>query len=96
MKDDSGVTPFPASSKGASRRLEAPPADQPRPLPGQLEVIITHLQMLTRPLPSTHSHRGEKLALMRAEGGAAGYVDIVARLLRATFAHDGQDEEHER
>ena len=26
---------------------------------------------------------------LRADGGAAGYVDIVARLLRATFGGDG-------
>lgn len=29
------------------------------------------------------------VAAMQAEGGAAGYVDIVARLLKATFAADG-------
>lgn len=28
----------------------------------------------------------QAVAVMRAEGGAAGYVDIVARLLTATFA----------
>ena len=67
MKDDRGVTPFPASSKGASRRLEAPPAEQPRPLPGQLEVVITHLEMILPPLGHPLSHRGERLALMRAE-----------------------------
>jgi hypothetical protein len=35
---------------------------------------------------------------MRVEGGAAGYVDIVARLLSATFAAkpgDGSDETKE-
>ena len=67
MKDDRGVTLFPASSKGASRLLEAPPADQPRPGPGQLEIVITHLEMLSLPLPFPQSHRGEKLAFMRAE-----------------------------
>jgi len=31
----------------------------------------------------------QAVAAMRAEGGAAGYVDIVARLLSATFAAKG-------
>lgn len=33
----------------------------------------------------------QAVAAMRAEGGAAGYVDIVARLLSATFAAKGGD-----
>ncbi len=32
----------------------------------------------------------EEVALMRAVGGAAGYVDIVARLLNATFGGNDQ------
>lgn len=32
------------------------------------------------------------VAAMRAEGGAAGYIDIVARLLSATFAASGGDD----
>jgi hypothetical protein len=36
----------------------------------------------------------EQIAQMRAEGGAAGFVDIVARLLTATFgANDSRPEE---
>lgn len=31
----------------------------------------------------------EAVAGMRADGGAAGFVDIVARLLRATFGGEG-------
>lgn len=40
----------------------------------------------------------QSVAAMRAEGGAAGYVDIVARLLSATFAAtsgEGTDERAE-
>jgi hypothetical protein len=33
----------------------------------------------------------QAVAVMRAEGGAAGYVDIVARLLAATFAANPGD-----
>jgi hypothetical protein len=33
----------------------------------------------------------QAVAVMRAEGGAAGYVDIVARLLAATFAANAGD-----
>ena len=36
-----------------------------------------------------HGIADEAVALMKADGGAAGYVDIVARLLRATFVTDG-------
>lgn len=36
------------------------------------------------------------VASMRATGGAAGFVDIVARLLRATFAGDALDANGER
>ena len=36
-----------------------------------------------------HGVADEAVALMKADGGAAGYVDIVARLLRATFVTDG-------
>lgn len=32
-----------------------------------------------------HGLADEAVALMKADGGAAGFVDIVARLLRATF-----------
>ena len=32
------------------------------------------------------------VAAMRAEGGAAGFVDIVVRLLNATFTQSGDDE----
>ena len=35
-----------------------------------------------------HGIADEAVALMKADGGAAGYVDIVARLLRATFVTD--------
>jgi len=34
----------------------------------------------------------EEVARMRVEGGAAGYVDIVARLLNATFRSEGKEE----
>lgn len=34
----------------------------------------------------------QAVAAMRAENGAAGYVDIVARLLAATFSGSGKDE----
>jgi hypothetical protein len=34
----------------------------------------------------------EEVARMRVEGGAAGYVDIVARLLNATFRAEGKEE----
>jgi Phage tail tube protein, GTA-gp10 len=33
----------------------------------------------------------EDVAAMRAEGGASGYIDIVARLLRATFSAEETD-----
>lgn len=36
-----------------------------------------------------HQATEETVALMHADGGARGYVDIVARLLRATFAAEG-------
>jgi len=36
-----------------------------------------------------HMVEDAAVAEMRAEGGAAGYVDIVARLLRATFGAGG-------
>jgi len=35
----------------------------------------------------------DDVARMRVEGGAAGYVDIVARLLEATFAGPGDEQE---
>jgi hypothetical protein len=35
----------------------------------------------------------ETVALMQAEGGAAGFVDIVARLLSATFSGSGDKSE---
>lgn len=35
----------------------------------------------------------QAVAAMRAEGGAAGYVDIVARLLAATFSTSGGEAE---
>lgn len=35
----------------------------------------------------------DEVALMRVDGGAADYVDIVARLLNATFGGDDQREE---
>jgi hypothetical protein len=39
-----------------------------------------------------HDVSDEAVAAMRVEGGAAGYVDIVARLLSATFgAKPGED-----
>ncbi|HXF53612.1 MAG TPA: gene transfer agent family protein [Hyphomicrobiaceae bacterium] len=37
----------------------------------------------------------EAVAAMQAEGGAAGYVDIVARLLAATFGGPGGDGQKE-
>ncbi len=33
-----------------------------------------------------HDLSDEQVAALRVEGGAAGYVDIVARLLKATFS----------
>ena len=36
-----------------------------------------------------HGIADEAVALMQADGGAAGFVDIVARLLRATFVTPG-------
>lgn len=38
-----------------------------------------------------HSVADAEVAVMRAEGGAAGFVDIVVRLLNATFA-SGDDQ----
>lgn len=37
-----------------------------------------------------HLLSDEEVAIMRSDDGAAGYVDIVARLLTATFAGDAQ------
>ena len=36
-----------------------------------------------------HGVADEAVAAMKADGGAAGFVDIVARLLRATFVTSG-------
>jgi hypothetical protein len=38
----------------------------------------------------------EAVAAMQAEGGAAGFVDIVARLLAATFGGPGENGEGDR
>lgn len=35
-----------------------------------------------------HELTDQQVAAMRVEGGAAGYVDIVARLLKATFSQN--------
>lgn len=40
-----------------------------------------------------HAVTDDDVAAMRADLGAAGYVDMVARLLRATFSADGGGED---
>jgi len=40
-----------------------------------------------------HDIHDEDIAGLQTEGGAAGYVDIVARLLRATFSDAGDEAE---
>ncbi len=42
-----------------------------------------------------HDVTNEEVAAMRVEGAAAGYVDIVARLLKATFAQPDIDDADE-
>ncbi len=36
-----------------------------------------------------HSISDDEVGSMQAEGGASGFIDIVARLLTATFSHPG-------
>ena len=40
-----------------------------------------------------HSIEDDDVRAMQADGGAGGYIDIVARLLRATFADDSEEAE---
>lgn len=40
-----------------------------------------------------HAIEDDDVRAMQADGGAGGYIDIVARLLRATFADDSEEAE---
>lgn len=42
---------------------------------------------------SGHAISDDDVAAMQSDGGAAGYVDIVARLLTATFGNETNDKE---
>ena len=61
MNEDDRIAKFP-SARGATVGASVPPAPE-----GTVRVVVTYLEMTSEPPPRQAAHRGEKLALMRAE-----------------------------